>query len=882
MEDFFFALLGLALAVWLLSGPFLALRARQVARQAAAEVATLRERVAALEALAGVAPKAAAETAPEPVAEPLAEAAEAASPELVLSESDPVPESHSKPPSMESKLAQRWLVWLGGVALALGGLFVAAWAIEEGFLGPTARVAIAVALGLGLVYLADRSKRSVDAKPTEVPDYVSPALAAGGICTLFGATLAAHVLYQLISAAIGMSLLALISALAVGLAFRFGAFLALLGSIGAFVAPLVVDSTEPAPWALMIYLSVVVASLALVARLRQWWWLGLATLVGSTFWLALGIALDEDAPGAIAQHALLLGLAGILLSAAEEVTVSATGWRRWLGLRAIGYAGIVVACVALVSLLVVSAHATSAVLALALLSAIVSLQAYRRQKDAALAGIVAAADLAAAFLLAIPRNSEGPELLREPALALDPLFWISPDAAPLASGLAIIALAYGTLGFVAVWREVRPIFWSSLSVVVPLVALAIGYARLAGLEVSPGFAALALGLALIFTGLSERCSRRETLHPATGIYAVGAVSAVTLGAAMALEDAWLTTALAVELPILAWMAARMNLPILRRPALVIGLLVLGRVLLDPELTGSAPSLDLLLYTHAVPFIAFAIAAWLFRPSGTGGLVELLEVAALLFWLLMVTGIIKLAIRSDGSGGWLGSAMLIPSMLAWLLTGLALWRLTGRAGRGRLLGLAGHIVLLGGLLQLLVLILPQNPALTGEPIGSLPILNLLLPAYLAPAAIAAWVARLALTDRLMAPGALVRPELAGRLAGIAALGLFFLWLTLEVRHAYQGSVLTGATSQREWLAYSVAWLGLAAALLLAGVWWQRRPLRQAALAVGCIAILKAFLFDLSELEGLYRAASFLGLGLCLIGVGWLYQRFVVAEDEKARG
>ena len=38
------------------------------------------------------------------------------------------------------------------------------------------------------------------------------------------------------------------------------------------------------------------------------------------------------------------------------------------------------------------------------------------------------------------------------------------------------------------------------------------------------------------------------------------------------------------------------------------------------------------------------------------------------------------------------------------------------------------------------------------------------------------------------------------------------------------------------------------------------------------------FDLSELEGLYRAVSFLGLGLCLIGVGWLYQRFVVAEDQ----
>jgi uncharacterized membrane protein len=34
-------------------------------------------------------------------------------------------------------------------------------------------------------------------------------------------------------------------------------------------------------------------------------------------------------------------------------------------------------------------------------------------------------------------------------------------------------------------------------------------------------------------------------------------------------------------------------------------------------------------------------------------------------------------------------------------------------------------------------------------------------------------------------------------------------------------------------------------------------------------------DLGELTGLYRAASFLALGLSLIAVGWLYRRFVAA-------
>ena len=49
----------------------------------------------------------------------------------------------------------------------------------------------------------------------------------------------------------------------------------------------------------------------------------------------------------------------------------------------------------------------------------------------------------------------------------------------------------------------------------------------------------------------------------------------------------------------------------------------------------------------------------------------------------------------------------------------------------------------------------------------------------------------------------------------------------------------------------------------------------------LVVLKVFLFDLSNLEGLYRIASFIGLGLCLVGIGWLYQRFVPGTPVKSR-
>jgi uncharacterized membrane protein len=45
------------------------------------------------------------------------------------------------------------------------------------------------------------------------------------------------------------------------------------------------------------------------------------------------------------------------------------------------------------------------------------------------------------------------------------------------------------------------------------------------------------------------------------------------------------------------------------------------------------------------------------------------------------------------------------------------------------------------------------------------------------------------------------------------------------------------------------------------------------------VLKIFLYDLSDLEGLMRALSFIGLGLVLIGIGLVYQKLVFRNPAK---
>jgi len=63
-----------------------------------------------------------------------------------------------------------------------------------------------------------------------------------------------------------------------------------------------------------------------------------------------------------------------------------------------------------------------------------------------------------------------------------------------------------------------------------------------------------------------------------------------------------------------------------------------------------------------------------------------------------------------------------------------------------------------------------------------------------------------------------------------------------------------------------------ALMLYGIWRSRQAIRLTAIALFGLAILKIFIYDLSFLATLYRIFSFIGLGVLLLLVSYLYQRF----------
>jgi len=225
-------------------------------------------------------------------------------------------------------------------------------------------------------------------------------------------------------------------------------------------------------------------------------------------------------------------------------------------------------------------------------------------------------------------------------------------------------------------------------------------------------------------------------------------------------------------------------------------------------------------------------------------------------------------------------------IGWALEGLAvivLWRRLDHPGL-KYFGLG----LLGGAAARLVV----NPALLGYyPRSGLRILNWLLYTYLVPAGAMLWSTLLlrpleverkrAWEERIYSFG---QPVVAA-LTGLACIVVVFVWINLAIADWYgTGTHLTWGMERaaaRD-VTVSVAWGLYALVLLGLGMARSVAALRWISLGLLMFTIFKVFLYDLGELEDLYRVASLVGLAVSLLLVSLAYQRFVFrrARSEES--
>src|SRR5262252_947675 len=460
----------------------LAIRLARVERlltAAAAKPAAPAPIAPAPEAQAGPAQPVAVDTPTPAPPPPSTEPSAALKPTSVPQLATPAPVATGK--SFEENFGTRWVVWIGGLALALGGIFLVRYSIQQGLIGPGVRIFLGALLAAALIAAGEWARRSdrlagISGLPTA---HIPSILTAAGTTVAYADVYAAFALYGFLPPVLAFILLGLVALATLAAALLHGPALAGLGLVGAYVTPLLVASDQPDYWSLYIYLAVVTAAAFALARVRMWRWLAITAVVFSAAWTLPGVGIvSVDALGPHLFHVVT----GFALAAALIVAGLFLGPDAEVGrIDGVSSAALGTYLVAATLLVLASRHDPLALATFAVLVAATVAIAWRAEPAAA--AVPAAALLAALVIVRWAVDIHVGHLLAPsgPVAGAVP----EPPKADVEWHLLLatgFALLFGTAGYRAQGRSQRPIvpiLWSASAVFAPVAILAALYYRIA-------------------------------------------------------------------------------------------------------------------------------------------------------------------------------------------------------------------------------------------------------------------------------------------------------------------------------------------------------------------------------------------------------------------
>ncbi|MEZ5831557.1 MAG: DUF2339 domain-containing protein [Dongiaceae bacterium] len=771
---------------------------------------------------------------------------------------EPAPARASAEPAprgLEQRLGARGFVWLGGACIALAGAFLVKYSIDEGLLGPGMRVVLGLLLGVVLLVAGDFMRRKSAT--------IGQALTAAAIADLYASLFAATALYQLIAPALAFAVLAALTFVAIGLALRHGPFVGLVGLAGGFLTPALVSTGEPHPAILFGFLYLLQLGALWLERQRGWWYLPAIANAGGLGWALLVISMVLPASNWIDDAALPVYLI-VVAASVFWLSPRATASLARSPTRIVSLASAV--AVALLMLLwLVEGNFQPGDWAFAALLAVIGAVSGRLRPEHEIAAFA----LASVPVLGLLTWN----LSYHPGVELDLYLWIAGLVGVLGT-----AGGYGLL-----WGARNPERWSLLSAVYGAAVLAIAYWRLRGVDLLLPWSIICLIVSAVHLVFAERLRiwrfKDRFYRRAFGVHALACAGFLAAAVPLWVEREWLPVFWSLLLPLIAWVANKIDEPWLRRGLWVAAPAVLIAVLVSGFPAGERPIFNWLAWGLGVPTLCFIATAWLVRRASDLRLMLMLQAGALILGFLLVTLEIRHLFHGAAfKSAPLGFAEAGTLTLLWGVLALATWRIAQRRGEARLRWIAYGLAALSILLTVVVVWGMANPLLNPIPIYGPPILNTALYVFGSGFILFMAMANVARRSKLDA----AQRQTTTALTGAVALADGLLGVSVLNRQLFQGELVafqyySPLWSDAEYYGYSVAWL-IYGGLILALAIWRRLPaLRHAAAGIVVLVVCKVFLGDASGLTGLYRFASFLGLGLTLIALGYLYQRMLRRAD-----
>lgn len=755
----------------------------------------------------------------------------------------PIPPAPPKPKiAWEQQIGARLPVWIGGVALALSGIFLVKYSIDQGYLNPLVRCIMAGALGATMLIAA----QVIAIRPIANGERIAQALSGAGIAVIYGALFAASTVYGFISPAIAFASMGANTALAVVLSLRHGQPIAILGMIGGFMTPALVGAGEPNAPVLFSYLMALTIGLFTVIRRQQWWWLLWPTLVAAFVWILLWLS-GPRVPG----EGLWIGIFLIMLCGASFVFVNPTAKpgesppHAWIGLLA----------------------------ATAVATLLMGIVVQRSGFGLTEWGLYFA--LTAGTLVLAWRDQANYRFLPWISLVLSlTLLSVAPEATNFAAVTVVFAATFAVASLLFMWKARDPVEWARLACASAIAYFLLAFIRLNDLVVIakvmygglPLWGIIAMAMAAAFTLVTGRALQRFGSTPKTqellAYLAATAVAFAALAQMIELHPDYLPVGISGLMLAVAWVAARVDIMILRPAVTVVAFMVFLFLLpqlapvfqymttatLGQILTLKTPALVYAPVFHlGVPAAFFAASAYVLSRKADDTIVRSFESIAVIFVGVMGYFVIRLAqtepekvLTTLGTGldGAVISHVLILYAIALVASGCQ-WSRRALATCGLVAGAIGLARVIHFDIQPVQLLSVWLPMAFGEvsekivalPIATSPLFYLGIPAVLA------------LAMRLILGRG--RDDLLVRAVEYVPLALIGLMGYFLIRHAFNplADVLTGMGSRFEGGIISQSQFVYALGLMFAAQYFKRESLINAAVIAAVIACVRIIAFDL---------------------------------------
>ncbi|PQJ71160.1 hypothetical protein BTO01_07655 [Vibrio jasicida] len=754
-------------------------------------------------------------------------------------------------------IQENWLVWVGALAMLIGGGYLVQVIGSHIEFSPIMRVTIAFSISLATVIAGEWFHRREQKSPDRAGrakgfTYVPAAITGTGLTGIYCTVIFAFVFYQLLSPGASLVILAGAAFWSLALSLRQGPLMAVLGLIGGYSAPLWIGGAEPNYYLLAGYITAIsIAATLLMQKIRHAW-ISPSITVPHVLWMLLLIESMPIEP-LFSWLAIFLSLSLYLLFAVPRM-----GWilkpryRHCQGRWTHPPTGIALA----MTLLVLSALARMSrvdtaemIYFYAFFTAMIWLPAIRKTWSLRV------------YLPSMLVPSTAIMLL---SIALESIYMAEGQTPVLlALGISITLIALRTLfqTLAGDRSQLTGILFLVLAPAMTLITLLYTYEFMSGHVLGWTFftAAIAVYYALLgqrFKALALECS--AIMH------------AIIAGTAFVwLNDTWLTTAISIQVAVMALQTqANVFRPASWAVKVAMGILVVRLTLLPfiPEwqpvnaghwawvLISYLPSLAILAYARTVLHRSDTeLANWF-----EGAFLHVFLMAVFTqtnYWL-------------TGQYGYLGyidftSAIVFANQA--LVMGLVYSYRSQFAQQLERVYQAYCYLLWGAFVVLMMLLNSLESPLIVNNVSaeSMPVFNMLSLGWLLPA-----IVLLVTTYKRWNTLQIPRPV-------VASFGLILaaIWLGMSIRQFWQPISMTLAqpTGMAELFTYSIAGLIVGGLLTWVGATRKTMTIQRIGLAVLACVALKVFLWDVRSLDGFWRAISFLGLGASLIGLGWLFQK-----------